>query len=104
MDAVAAVYRTAASLSAGIGGLRSHVDFHCRSRFDSTITVHDRLNLGGDTRYTLSAEGIRYVTLRDCAQLPTTREANSYGRSPPRDLTGPTIRGESAIAPDAVGR
>ena len=27
----------------------------------------------GDTRYTLSAEGIRYVTHRDRAQLPTTR-------------------------------
>ena len=27
----------------------------------------------GDTRYTLGAEGIRYVTYRDRAQLPTTR-------------------------------
>ena len=27
----------------------------------------------GDTRYTLSAEGIRYITHRDRAQLPTTR-------------------------------
>ncbi len=27
----------------------------------------------GDTRYTLSAEGIRYVTHRDRAQLPTTQ-------------------------------
>ena len=27
----------------------------------------------GDTRYTLSDEGIRYVTHRDRAELPTTR-------------------------------
>ena len=40
MDAVAAVYRLAASLSPGIGGLRSHVEFHRRGRFDATITLH----------------------------------------------------------------
>ena len=32
-----------------------------------------RLRKRGDSRYTLSAEGIRYVTHRDRAQLPTTR-------------------------------
>ena len=37
MDAVAAVYRLAASLSPGIDGLRSHVEFHRRGRFDATI-------------------------------------------------------------------
>ena len=41
MDAVAAVYRFAASLSPGIDGLRSHVEFHRRGRFDATITLHD---------------------------------------------------------------
>ena len=33
----------------------------------------ERLGRRGDTRYTLSDEGIRYVTHRDRAQLPTTR-------------------------------
>ena len=37
MDAVAAVYRLAASLSPGTDGLRSHVEFHRRGRFDATI-------------------------------------------------------------------
>ena len=41
MDAVAAIYRLAASLSPGIDGLRSHVEFHRRGRFDATITLHD---------------------------------------------------------------
>ena len=33
----------------------------------------ERSGKRGDTRYTLSAEGIRYVTHRDRAQLPTTQ-------------------------------
>ena len=33
----------------------------------------ERRGKRGDTRYTLSVEGIRYVTHRDRAQLPTTR-------------------------------
>ena len=33
----------------------------------------ERLGKRGDVRYTLSEEGIRYVTHRDQAQLPTTR-------------------------------
>ena len=41
MDAVAAVYRLASSMSPGIDGLRSHVEFHRRGRFDATITLHD---------------------------------------------------------------
>ncbi len=46
MDAVAAVYRIAASLSPGIDGLRSHVEFHRRGRFDATITLHDGRTFG----------------------------------------------------------
>ena len=41
MDAVASVYRLAASLSPGIDGLRSRVEFHRRGRFDATTTLHD---------------------------------------------------------------
>ena len=46
MDAVAAIYRLAASLSPGIDSLRSHVEFHRRSRFDATITLHDGRSFG----------------------------------------------------------
>ena len=42
MDAVASVYRLAASMSPGIDGLRSRVEFHRRGRFDATITFRDR--------------------------------------------------------------
>ena len=46
MDAVAAFYRIASSLSPGIDGLRSHVEFHRRGRFDATITLHDGRSFG----------------------------------------------------------
>ena len=46
MDAVATVYRLASSLSPGIDGLRSHVEFHRRGRFDATITLHDGRSFG----------------------------------------------------------
>ena len=46
MDAVAAVYRIAASLSPGIGSRRSQVEFHRRGRFDATITLHDGRSFG----------------------------------------------------------
>ena len=46
MDAVAAVYRIAASLSPGTGSLRSHVEFHRRGRFDATTTLHDGRTFG----------------------------------------------------------
>ena len=46
MDAVASVYRLAASISPGIDGLRSHVEFHRRGRFDATIIRHDGRSFG----------------------------------------------------------
>ena len=46
MDTVAAVYRLVASMSPGIDGLRSHVEFHRRGRFDATITLHDGRSFG----------------------------------------------------------
>ena len=46
MDAVASVYRLAAAMSPGIDGLRSHVEFHRRGRFDATITLHDGRSFG----------------------------------------------------------
>ncbi len=46
MDAVASVYRLAASMSPGIDGLRSLVEFHRRGRFDAIITLHDGRSFG----------------------------------------------------------
>ena len=46
MDAVASVYRLASSLSPGIDGLRSRVEFHRWGRFDATITLHDGRRFG----------------------------------------------------------
>ena len=46
MDAVASVYRLAASMSPGIDGLRSRVKFHRRGCFDATITLHDGRSFG----------------------------------------------------------
>ena len=47
MDAVASVYRLAASMSPGIDGRRSSVEFHRRGRFDATITLYDGRSGGG---------------------------------------------------------
>ena len=46
MDAVAALYRLAASMTPGTGSHRSHVEFHRRGRFDATITLHDGRDFG----------------------------------------------------------
>ncbi len=46
VDAVDAVYRIASSLSPGIDGLRSHMEFHRRGRFDATITLHRGRSFG----------------------------------------------------------
>ncbi len=44
MDAVASVYRFATSMSAGIEGVRSHVEFHRRGASDATL--HDGRSIG----------------------------------------------------------
>ena len=46
LDAAASVYRLAASMSPGIDGRRSSVEFHRRDRFDATITLHDGRSFG----------------------------------------------------------
>lgn len=46
VDAVASVYRLAASLSPGTDGPRTQVDLHRRGRFDDVITRHDGLSFG----------------------------------------------------------
>ena len=43
---MSSIYRLAASMSPGIDGLRSRVEFHRRGRFDATITLHDGRSFG----------------------------------------------------------
>jgi len=46
MDAVAAVYRLAATLSPGVNGLETRVEFQRRGRFDAVITLHTGRSFG----------------------------------------------------------
>ena len=46
MDAVASIYRLAATLSPGEDGLRAHVEFHRRGRLDATIILPDGRRVG----------------------------------------------------------
>ena len=77
MDSVAAVYRLAASLSPGIDGLRSHVEFHRRGRFDATITPH------GGRRFGVVRQGLAlrrrslYDRLRAIAGYDYTRRPSA---------------------------
>ena len=55
MDARASVYRLSASMSPGIGGLRSHMEFHRRGRFDAAITLYDGRSFGIVLQYLLQS-------------------------------------------------
>ena len=46
MDAVASVYRLAATLSPGVDGLDTEVEFQRRGRFDAVITLYDGRSFG----------------------------------------------------------
>ena len=46
MDAVASVYRLAATLSPGVAGLETQVEFQRRGRFDALITLHNGRSFG----------------------------------------------------------
>ena len=46
MDAGASVYRLAATLSSGVGGLETRVEFQRRGRFDAIITLYDGRSFG----------------------------------------------------------
>ena len=59
-------------LAIWLGVSEGRVSQTMRSLVDTWGLV-ERRGKRGDSRYTLSAEGIRYVTHRDRAQLPTTR-------------------------------
>ena len=77
MDAVAAVYRLAASLSPGIDGLRSHVEFHRRGRFDATITLHDGRSFGMVRQSLALRRRSLYDRLRAIAEYNYTRRPDT---------------------------
>ena len=77
MDAVAAVYRLASSLSPGIGGLRSHVEFHRRGRFDATITLHDGRSFGVVRQGLALGRRSLYDRLRAIAEYDYTRRPDA---------------------------
>ena len=75
MDAVASIYRLAASMSPGIDGLRSRVEFHRRGRFDATITLHDGRSFGVVRQGLALRRRSLYDRLRAIAEY-------DYGRRP----------------------
>ena len=73
MDAVASVYRLAVSMSPGIDGLRSRVEFHRRGRFDATITLHDGRSFGIVRQGLALRRRSLYDRLRAIAEYDYTR-------------------------------
>ena len=73
MDAVASIYRLAASMSPDIDGLRSHVEFHRRGRFDATITLHDGRSFGVARQGLALRRRSLYDRLRAIAEYDYTR-------------------------------
>ena len=77
MDAVAALYRLAASLSPGIDGLCSNVEFHRRGRFDATITLHDGRSFGVVRQGLALRRRSLYDRLRAIAEYDYTRRSGT---------------------------
>ncbi len=77
MDAVAAIYRLTASLSPGINGLRSHVEFHRRGRFAAAITLHDGRNFGVVRQGLALRRRSLYDRLRAIAEYDYTRRPDT---------------------------
>ena len=73
MDAVAGVYRLAASMSPGVDGLRTRLEFHRRGRFDATITLHDGRSFGVVRQGLALRRRSLYDRLKAIAQYDYTR-------------------------------
>ena len=96
MDAVASVYRLAASMSPGIDGLRSHVEFHRRGRFDATITLHDGRTFGVVRQHLTLRRLSLYDHLEDIAEatpgpLPRDRPNCTLSPDPRGPVLGPVL-------------
>ena len=77
MDAVASVYRLAATMSPGIDGLRSQVEFHRRGRFDAAITLHDGRGFGVVRQGLALRRRSLYDRLRAIAEYDYTRRPDT---------------------------
>ena len=77
MDAVASIYRLAASMSPGIDGLRSIVEFHRRGRFDAAITLHDGRSFGVVRQGLALRRRSLYDRLRAIAEYDYTRRPDT---------------------------
>ena len=77
MDAVAAVNRLAATLSPGVDGLRSYVEFHRKGRFDATITLHDGRSFGLVRQGLALRRRSLYDRLRAIAEYDYTRRSGT---------------------------
>ena len=77
MDAVAAVYRLAALMSPGTRSRRSHVEFHRRGRFDSTITLQDGRDFGVVRQGLALRRRSLYDRLRAIAEYDYTRRPDT---------------------------
>ena len=77
MDAVAAVYRLASSMSPGTGERRSYVEFHRKGRFDATITLHDGQGFGVVRQGLALRRRSLYDRLRAIAEYDYTRRSDT---------------------------
>ena len=77
MDAVAAVYRLASSMSPGTGERRSYVEFHRRGRFDATVTLHDGRSFGVVRQGLALRRRSLYDRLRAIAEYDYTRRPDT---------------------------
>ena len=77
MDAVAAIYRLAASMSPGTGARRSHVEVHRRGRFDATIALHDGRRFGVVRQGLALRRRSLYDRLRAIAEYDYTRRPDT---------------------------
>ncbi len=73
MDAVASVYRLAATLSPGVDGLCTQVEFQRRGRFDAVITLHDGRSFGVVRQGLALRRRSLYDRLRAIAEYHYTR-------------------------------
>ena len=77
MDAVATIYRLAASLSPGVDGLRSNVEFYRRGRFDANITLRDGRSFGVVRQGLTLRRRSLYDRLRAIAEYDYTRRPDT---------------------------
>ncbi len=77
MDAVVSVYRLAATLSPGVDGLCSRVEFLRRGRFDAVITLHNGRSFGVVRQGLALRRRSLYDRLRAIAEYHYTRRPSA---------------------------